>query len=477
MLSMNKEVWDVAVIGGGPAGMISAGRSAELGAKVILIEKNESLGKKLLITGNGRCNVTNAESDTRVLLDKFKENGKFLFSAFSQFSVKETLDFFNSKGMPTKIENEKRVFPESNSSSSVLNVLLTYMKAGNVKILTNSPVASVIPAEAGELGNGPERKDGGGRAESWSGDFSAEKYSGLQSENMNLDPRIREDDKQPKNINSGTNKKITSIVLENGEEIFAKSFIIATGGKSYPKTGSTGDGFVWLKKLGHTIIKPDSALVPINIKESWVKELQGVTLPEIKISILEDDKKVETKLGKILFTHFGVSGPTILNMSRKINEIIPNGDVFITLDLLPKFDFSSLNEELQKIFKKHTNKKFRNAILDLIPSGLVEIVIKKSDINGDTFCHSVTRDERIKLMHVLKDIRMQIESLQSPENAIVASGGVALEEVDFKTMQSKLFPNLYLTGDILNINRPSGGYSLQICWTTGYVAGTNASGK
>ncbi len=417
MLSMKQEIWDVAVIGGGPAGMISAGRSAELGAKVILIEKNESLGKKLLITGNGRCNVTNAEFDTRVLLDKFKENGKFLFSAFSQFSVKETLDFFNSKGMPTKIENEKRVFPESNSSSSVLNVLLSYMKAGNVKILTNSPVSE-----------------------------------------------IKSDD-----------KNVTSVVLENGEEIFAKSFIIATGGKSYPKTGSTGDGFVWLKKLGHTIIKPDSALVPINIKESWVKELQGVTLPEVKISILEDDKKIETKLGKILFTHFGVSGPTILNMSRKINEIIPNGDVYISLDLLPKFDFSSLNEELQKIFKKHTNKKFRNAILDLIPSGLVEIVIKKSDINGDTFCHSVTRDERIKLMHVLKDVRMQVESLQSPENAIVASGGVALEEVDFKTMQSELFPNLYLTGDILNINRPSGGYSLQICWTTGYVAGTNAS--
>jgi len=447
MLSM-KEIWDVAVIGGGPAGMISAGRSAELGAKVILIEKNESLGKKLLITGNGRCNVTNAEFDTRALLEKFKENGKFLFSAFSQFSVKETLNFFNSKGMPTKIENEKRVFPESNSSSSVLNVLTSYMKEGNVKILMNSPVAeirtspSVIPAKAG-----------------------------IQSENLNLDPREypRMTGKKDRD-----NKKISSILLENGDEIFAKSFIIATGGKSYPKTGSTGDGFVWLKKLGHTIIKPDSALVPINIKEDWVKELQGLALDNIKIGIIQDDKKVETKLGKILFTHFGLSGPTILNMSRKINEIMPNGDVFISLDLLPKFDFSSLNTELQKVFKKHTNKIFKNAILDLIPSGLVPTIIKKSDINGDTFCHSITRDERIKLMHVLKDVRMQVLSLQSPENAIVASGGVALEEVDFKTMQSKLFSNLYLTGDILNINRPSGGFSLQICWTTGYVAGANS---
>ena len=414
---MKQEIWDVAVIGGGPAGMISAGRSAELGAKVILIEKNESLGKKLLITGGGRCNLTNAEFDTRKLLEKFQENGKFLFSAFSQFDVKKTLEFFNSKGMQTKIENEKRVFPTSDSSSSVLNVLKNYMKEGDVEILYNSPV------------------------------------------------------KEIKNIEN----KITSIILKDGKEIFAKSFIIATGGKAYPETGSTGDGFTWLNKLGHSIIKTDSALVPLNIKEEWAKELSGVTLPDIKISIIQDDKKIETKPGKILFTHFGVSGPTILNMSRKVNELMPNGDVFISLDLLPKFDFSSLNLELQKVFKKHTNKIFKNAILDLIPSGLAPIIIKKSDIGGDVFCHSITRDERIKIMHVLKDVRIQVESLQSPENAIVSSGGVKLEEVDFKTMQSKLFSNLYLTGDILNINRPSGGYSLQICWTTGFVAGTNSA--
>ena len=414
---MKQKIWDLAVIGGGPEGMMAAGRAAELGSKEIHIDKNESLGKKLLITGGGRCNVTNAEFDTRVLLEKFKENGKFLFSAFSQYSSKDTIDFFTKKGVPIKIENEKRAFPESNSSSSILNALLSYMKDGGVEILTNSPVVE-----------------------------------------------IKKDD-----------KKITSIVLENKSEMFAKSFVVATGGKSHPKTGSTGDGFLWLKSLGHTIIKPDSALVPVNIKDEWVKSIPGVALPEIKISIYQYDKRIESKLGKILFTHFGVSGPTILNMSRKINEILPNGDVYISLDLLPKFDFSSLNTELQKVFKKHSNKKFKNAILDLIPTGLLETIIRKSDINGDTFCHSVTRDERIKLMHILKDIRIQVESLQSPENAIVSSGGVELKEVDFKTMQSKLFDNLYLTGDILNINRPSGGYSLQICWTTGFVAGTNSS--
>jgi predicted Rossmann fold flavoprotein len=189
------------------------------------------------------------------------------------------------------------------------------------------------------------------------------------------------------------------------------------------------------------------------------------------------DKKIESKKGKILFTHFGVSGPTILNMSRKINELLPYGDVFISLDILPQFDFSSLNTELQKLFKDNSNKKFKNALSDLIPSALISPILEISKINGDTFCHSVTRDERIRLMHILKDMRMQVESLMSPENAIVSSGGAELKEVDFKTMRSNLFSNLYLTGDILNINRPSGGYSLQLCWTTGFVAGTHSSGK
>lgn len=414
-----KEIWDVAVIGGGPAGMMSAGRAAELGAKVILIEKNENLGKKLLITGGGRCNVTNAEFDNRKLLEKFKENGKFLFSAFSQWSVKDTLNFFNSRGMPTKVENESRVFPTSDSSTSVLNVLLSYIKENNVTISTNSPVSELRTNEG----------------------------------------------------------EVASILLESGEEIFAKSFIIATGGKSYPKTGSTGDGFTWLQKLGHTIIKADSALVPVNIKDEWVKTISGVSLPEIKISLFQDEKKVESKKGKILFTHFGVSGPTILNMSRKINELMPYGDVFISLDILPQFDFSSLNTELQKLLKENSNKKFKNALSDLIPTSLVPIIVEISGINGNTFNHSITRDERIKLMHILKDIRIQVDSLMSPENAIVSSGGVELKEVDSKTMKSTLFPNLYLTGDILNINRPSGGYSLQLCWTTGFVAGTHASDK
>jgi predicted Rossmann fold flavoprotein len=431
MCRMTKEIWDVAVIGGGPSGMMAAGQAALMGksaktgqsdksgAKVILIEKNPELGRKLLITGGGRCNVTNAEFDNRKLLENFKENGKFLFSAFSQWSVRDTLDFFNSRGMATKVENENRVFPASNSSKSVLDTLLIFMKEGGVKVLANSPIKE------------------------------------LKCED----------------------KLIISAVLENGEEIFARKFVVATGGKSYPKTGSTGDGFVWLKKLGHNIIKSDSALVPVNIRESWVKSLQGVTLPEVKISIFQENARIESKKGKILFTHFGVSGPTVLNMSRKINELLPYGDVYLSLDLMPTHDFSTLNEELQQLFKDRSNKMIKNSLSDLIASAMVPVVLQMSDISEETFNNSVTREQRIKLMHVLKDLRMQVSSLLSPENAIVSSGGVDLTEVDFRTMQSKLVPNLYLTGDILNINRPSGGFSLQLCWTTGTVAGRATMAK
>ena len=412
---MKLETCNVAVIGGGPAGMMAAGRAAERGLKVILIEKNDTLGKKLLITGGGRCNVTNAEFDDHKLLAKFRGNGKFLFSAFSQHSVKESLNFFNSRNMPTKIETEKRVFPESNKAQSVWDVLVAYMKAGNVTVISNSPVVG----------------------------FNEEK------------------------------KIIKSIQLKNGTEIFAKSFVLATGGKSRPETGSTGEGFDWLKKLGHTIVEPDAALVPVKIKDEWVKRVSGLTLPEVKITLLQNETKQAVKKGKILFTHFGVSGPTILNMSKEIRELLKYGEVFISLDILPKYDYATLNDTLQQLFKKESNKKFKNSLGSLLPSSLIPVIVEKSGINPNTFCHSVTRDERLSLVKLLKDLHMRPTGLLGVEKAIVTSGGVVLEEVDFKTMQSKIVPNLYLVGDILNIDRPSGGYSLQLCWTSGYVAGNS----
>jgi predicted Rossmann fold flavoprotein len=272
-------------------------------------------------------------------------------------------------------------------------------------------------------------------------------------------------------IKEGNN--IVAIKLPNKKEIKAKAFILATGGKSRPETGSTGDGFTWLKEIGHTVIESEPSLVPIAIKDEWVKVLSGVSLPEVKITILQNDVKQEMKKGKILFTHFGLSGPTILNMSKDISELLKYGDVSLSLDLLPQFDYGQLNTKLQEIFKEEINKKFKNSLRLLFPGALAPIIVELSGINPDTPCNSITREERLKLVTFLKDIKIQVEDLLGVEKAIITSGGISLDEVDFKTMASRLFPNLYVVGDILNIDRPSGGYSLQLCWTTGFVAGNS----
>lgn len=410
-------LWDVIVVGGGPSGMMAGGTAAEKGAKVILIEKNKTLGGKILITGGGRCNVTNSEFDTRKFLQKFKENGKFLFSAFAQWGVKETLDFFHARGMDTKVENELRAFPASNSAQSVLDVLAGYMHEHSVTVLSNSRVVEIA-------------REGG---------------------------------------------KLIGVKLENKKVVRGRAIIIATGGISRPETGSTGDGYLWLKNIGHTIIEPAPSLVPIAVKDGWVEKLAGVSLTDIKITILQNNEKKGVVKGKILFTHMGVSGPTILNMSKDIGELLKHGNVILSLDLLPAEDYGTLNAKLQKLFKEHDKKKFQNVLSNLIPRAIAPVVIKLSGINSEIQCNSITREERLKLVNLLKSIPMRVDKLLGVEKAIASSGGVALHEVDFKTMRSRLFPNLYLAGDILNIDRPSGGYSLQLCWTTGFVAGISAS--
>ncbi len=415
-LKSHTAIFDVAVIGGGPAGMMAAGRAAELGAKVILIEKNEKLGKKLLITGGGRCNVTNAEFDVRTFLAKFKGNDKFLFSAFSKWGVKETLDFFHLKNMETKIEAEKRAFPKSEKAESVWKTLVDYLKRGRVTVLSNSPVKELV----------------------------SEKNS------------------------------IARVRLVNGKEIRARHYIVATGGKSRPETGSTGDGFTWLKKLGHTVIEPDPALVPIRVEDAWVKRLQGVSLQNIKLTVLQNGEKQEVKTGKILFTHFGVSGPTIINLSKDIGELLKYGEVILSLDLLPKLDYGMLNTKLQEVFKAEHTKKFKNSLRTLVSSALSPVLVELSGINPNTTCNAISREERLALVKLLKDIPMRVKGLLGAEKAIVTSGGVSLDEVDFRTMRSRQYQNLYLVGDILNIDRPSGGYSLQLCWTSGFVAGSEA---
>lgn len=411
-----KKHYDVAVIGGGPAGMMAASRAEERGLSVILLEKNDELGKKLLITGGGRCNITNAEFDVRAFLAKLGKTGNFLFSTFAQFGVQDTFDFFEKKGLKLKIEEFKRAFPGDEKSSSVLGILASRLNKTEIRV--NSPVK-------GFLKNG---------------------------------------------------NKIVAVELTNGETITAESYILAVGGSSHPETGSTGDGYSWLKKIGHTVVIPEPSLVPIAIKEKWVKDLKGITLDNIKLSAYQEQNgkmaKILSKKGRVLFTHFGISGPTVINMSRDVGELLKWGPVEIQIDLFPTLDYGMLNEKLQELFDCNKNKLFKNCMLGFIQSGMINTICELAKIDPATPVHSVSREERLKLVEVLKHLKMSVDHLLGPDKSIVTSGGVACEEVDFKTMRSRLFPNLLFVGDILNIERPSGGYSLQICWSTGWVAGS-----
>jgi predicted Rossmann fold flavoprotein len=320
--------------------------------------------------------------------------------------------------METKVEPGLRVFPTSDKAQSVWNVLVKNLKQKNVIILSSTSVTGLIMED----------------------------------------------------------KKIVGVKLKNKKEIRGHNIIVATGGTSRPETGSTGDAYSWLKDIGHTVIEPEPSLVPVAIKDKWIKDLAGVSLPDIKITVFQNNVKQAFKKGKILFTHIGLSGPTILNMSKDIGELLKYGDVTLSLDLLINEDYGTLNTKLQGVFKENDKKKFKNALTTskIIPSAMVPVVVELSKIDAEKACNSITREERVRLIHLLKAVPMRVDKLLGVEKAIITSGGVVLDEVDFKTMRSRIFPNLYLIGDILNIDRPSGGYSLQLCWTTGYVAGTHA---
>ncbi len=411
------KVWDVVVIGGGPAGMMAAGRAAERGKTVLLLEKNPDLGKKLLITGGGRCNITNNKTDNRTMLAKYKGNDQFLFSAFSQWNVQNTLSFFNDRGVATKEENEGRIFPVSDSAQSIYDVLYEYMKKFSVVIHKSTNV---------------------------------------------------------KGIAKDKNSSDIIVTTTSGNTIQAKACVVATGGTSRPETGSTGEGFQWLKKLHHTIVEPDVALVPIALSDTWTKKVSGVALTDIKLTTFQNNKKQEAYKGKLLFTHVGITGPTVLNMSRDVGELLKYGDVVIMIDLFPARDNKGLKQDLQNILVEQSNKKLKNVLGPLVVSSLQKPLLALAGIDGETFCHSVSSEDRVKLVETMKAIPLHVKGLLGKDKAVVSSGGVALTEVDFKTMQSRLVPNLYLVGDVLNIDRPSGGYSLQLCWTTGFVAGNNA---
>ncbi|KKU97787.1 MAG: HI0933 family protein [Candidatus Wolfebacteria bacterium GW2011_GWE1_48_7] len=407
--------FDVAVIGGGPAGMMAAGRAAELGARVILVEKNPELGKKLLITGGGRCNLTNAETDARKFIEKLGKNGKFFFSPIAAFGTRQAIDFFEGLGVKTKMEDRKRVFPDA---ADVLEALKSYMEKGGVTIATEATAA------------GFNKKEG----------------------------------------------RLTHLNLR-GSEIEAQAYILATGGRSRPETGATGEGLKWASALGHTILNPFPALVPLKISDGWVKQTQGLSMDNIEVTLRVNGKKDSVRTGNILFTHFGMSGPAILDISKRVGEVLKDKttEVLLTLDLKPALSVTQLDERVQKDFKKYQNKTFRNSLDDLLPRKLIPAIVKMSQINPNKPVHEITREDRLRLVKLLKDLRMSPIGLLGFDKAIASSGGVDLAEVDTKTMRSKILDNLYFAGDVLDIDAPTGGFNLQLCWSTGYVAGEAAA--
>ena len=408
--------YDVIVIGGGASGMMAAGRAAERGKKVLLLEKNKNLGEKLKITGGGRCNITNAEEDEHILLSHYGKGKPFLYSPFSQFGMKDTFSFFESKGLPLVVQARKRAFPKTEKAPDVFKVLEKYIKKGNVEVLSNAKVTKIV----------------------------------------------------------SKNKKIEKIIASN-KEFFAHSYILATGGISHPETGSTGDGFKWLKDLGHSVEDPTPTIVPLAVAEDWVKELSGVSLSFMKIIFFTNGIKKLSLKGKVLFTHFGLSGPLILNAASKVADMLHAGQVTATIDAYPDTDIGALDKKITKVFDANKNKIFKTAFKEIAPEGTAYALLPLlKNIAPDTKVHSVTKEQRRQIVDLLKALPVSITGLMGYDRAVVADGGLSLNEIDTKTMRSKLYDNLYVTGDLLHISRPSGGYSLQLCWTTGYVAGSHA---
>lgn len=410
--------YDLIVIGGGPSGMMMAGRAAECGAHVLLLEKNPELGKKLSITGGGRCNITNAEFNVRAFLDNFPESKEFLFSPFSQFSAKDTFTFFEQKGLDIIVEARKRAFPKTQNAEDVTKTMIAYIKKHHVRVSTNACVTSI-----------KER--------------------------------------------AGSSYAVKTVV---GEEYAAKKIAIATGGRAAPETGSTGDGFRFLKKLGHTIALPNPNIVPLKTDAAWLHALSGLSLSFMRIRFIQDGKTKIKKLGKILFTHFGISGPLVLNSSFEVAKLLTHGPVTAEIDLFPDSEEQELDRRVWRLFEKNKNKLMKNVLPELLPKDLGLAILKLPDIAlVNKNVHSVTKEERRMLVKKMKRLAFGITGTLGFDKAVIADGGVSPKEVDFKTMTSKLHPNIYLLGDLLNINRPSGGYSLQLAWTTGWVAGTHAA--
>ena len=406
----------VIVIGGGPAGMMAAISAAECRARVSLLEKNEKLGKKLFITGKGRCNLTNA-ADIEEFFRAVISNPKFLYSAFYSFTNEQTIAFFESLGLKTKVERGGRVFPQSDHSSDVISALSRELSRRKADVLLHTEVKELIIEE--------------GRA--------------------------------------------AGVLLSSGKKLYADAVIVASGGISYPSTGSTGDGYRFAESCGHRVTELSPALVPMEVKEWYAKELMGLSLRNIQIRITEGKKKLYEEFGEMLFTHYGVTGPVILSASSVVGNRLKQKELTLHIDLKPALSEEQLDKRVLREFEANHNRQFKNAVDSLFPAKLKPVMVELSEIPEDKKVHEITKEERLRFVRLIKDFTMTLTNLRGYNEAIITKGGVSVKEVDPGTMESKKVSGLYFAGEVLDLDAVTGGYNLQIAWSTGYLAGMSAA--
>jgi predicted Rossmann fold flavoprotein len=404
----------VVVIGGGPAGIMAACKASEQGNDVTLVEKNDRLGKKILISGKGRCNITN-NTDIEGLIENTPGNGNFLYSAFYTFSNTDLIELLNRYGLETKVERGGRVFPVSDRAKDVVDTLQKYLKDTGVKVLLKAPVSEIMTSDG----------------------------------------------------------CVKGVKLKDGRKIDCDSVVLSTGGASYPGTGSTGDGYKIAKKLGHEIVKLRPSLVPLIVTEKWIGELQGLSLKNVAVTLVnEKGKKIYSDFGEMLFTHYGVSGPIILSSSRHILDYDFKG-VTLIIDLKPALSEEKLDERIQRDFEKFSRKQFKNSLDELLPQKLIPVVIYLSGISPDKFVNQITKEERRNLVRILKNFKLTIVGARPIDEAIVTAGGISTNEINPSTMESKLVKGLFFAGEIIDIDAYTGGFNLTIAFSTGYLAGIN----
>lgn len=403
--------------------MMAAVTAARQGDEVSLFEKNEKLGKKLFITGKGRCNITNA-ADIEAFFRAMNSNPKFMYSGFYSFTNDQVIQFFEDLGVQTKIERDDRVFPVSDHSSDVINALSREMKRLGVQIYLHSEVRELLIEELSDA--------------------------------------------------DGTEMTVSGVVLASGKKIRGDSVIVTTGGASYPSTGSTGDGYRFAKACGHKVTDLLPALVPMEVKEWYAGELMGLSLRNIEIKITDGKKKLYEEFGEMLFTHYGVTGPVILSASSVVGRRLKQKELTLHIDLKPALAEEQLDKRVLRDFESNHNRQFKNAVDGLFPAKLKPVMVELSGIPEEKKVNEITKEERLKFVRLIKDFTMTLTSLRGYNEAIITKGGVSVKEIDPGTMESKLVHRLYFAGEVLDLDAMTGGFNLQIAWSTGYLAGLNA---